>query len=143
MGLDQYAFSRPAGTTNTIDWEKDKELYYWRKHPNLQGWMERLWRKRQYGDPDKPDPCTGEGYQAQSYMQDPFNDTVVELKAEDIQRLRLDIKNQTLNGGYGDASGFFWGDPSDEYYRENDIEFCDKAEEELKRGMRIMYYCSW
>ena len=143
MGLDQYAFSRPAGTTDTIDWEKDKELYYWRKHPNLQGWMERLWRKRQYGDPDKPDPRTGEGYQAQSYMQDPFNQEELELTLEDVQRLRLDVQNKTLNGGLGDTTGFFFGDNADEEYKEADIKFCDTAEYMLNNGYKVIYYSWW
>ena len=71
----------------------------WRKHPNLQGWMERLWRKQKYGDAANPDPITGEGYSNQTYMGDPFNQEEVELTLDDIERLRLDILNKTLNGG--------------------------------------------
>ena len=35
MGLDQYASTVDANNTTT-------ELATWRKHPNLQGWMEGL-----------------------------------------------------------------------------------------------------
>ena len=56
MGLDQLAYSRPATATND---DTDECLVQWRKHPNLQGWMERLWRKQKYGDAATPDPITG------------------------------------------------------------------------------------
>lgn len=39
MGLDQYASIRKDG-------QEDQEIAYWRKHPNLQGWMEQLWREK-------------------------------------------------------------------------------------------------
>ena len=121
----------------------DSRLAEWRKHPNLQGWMERLWRKRKYGDTANPDPITGEGYSNQTYLGDPFNQEEVELTLDDIKRLRLDIRNKTLNGGYGDTTGFFFGDSSDEYYRETDIDFCDKAKTALTKGCKVIYYSSW
>ena len=65
MGLDMYAYT--AGRNGQYsDWWADAELdehkkqfvntkitkpveiAYWRKHPNLHGWMEQLWRDRQY-----------------------------------------------------------------------------------------------
>ena len=140
MGLDQLAYSRPATATND---ETDECLVQWRKHPNLQGWMERLWRKQKYGDAATPDPITGEGYSNETYMNDPFNCEELELTADDIERLRLDIQNKTLNGGHGDTTGFFFGDSSDEYYRETDIEFCDKAEAALNKGCKVIYYSWW
>ena len=104
MGLDQQAVARRFATS------KDQELLQtWRKHPNLQGWMERLWRKQKYGDATTPDPITGEGYSNQTYLGDPFNQEEVELTLDDIERLRLDIQNKTLNGGHGDTTGFFFG----------------------------------
>ena len=140
MGLDQLAYSRPATATND---DTDECLVQWRKHPNLQGWMERLWRKQKYGDAATPDPITGEGYSNETYMNDPFNCEELELTADDIERLRLDIQNKTLNGGHGDTTGFFFGDSSDEYYRETDIAFCDKAEEALNNGHKVIYYSWW
>ena len=140
MGLDQLAYSRPATATND---ETDEHLVSWRKHPNLQGWMERLWRKQKYGDAANPDPITGLGYDNHTCMADPFNQEEVELTLDDIERLRLDIQNKTLNGGHGDTTGFFFGDSSDEYYRETDIEFCDKAKEALSKGCKVIYYSWW
>ena len=140
MGLDQLAYSRPATATND---ETDECLVQWRKHPNLQGWMERLWRKQKYGDAATPDPITGEGYSNETYMNDPFNCEELELTADDIERLRLDIQNKTLNGGHGDTTGFFFGDSSDEYYRETDIDFCDQAKAALDKGCKVIYYSWW
>ena len=45
MGLDMYAY---VGT------EGQCELAYWRKHPNLHGWMEKLWESK-----GKPNVCGG------------------------------------------------------------------------------------
>ena len=140
MGLDQLAYSRPATATND---DTDECLVQWCKHPNLQGWMERLWRTQKYGNSNNPDPKTGEGYSNHTYMADPFNQEEVELTLDDIERLRLDICNKTLNGGHGDTTGFFFGNSSDEYYRETDIKFCDKAEEALNKGYKVIYYSWW
>ena len=47
MGLDQYAIARRGEAIVNDDgytyYEDSMELAYWRKHPNLQGWMESLW----------------------------------------------------------------------------------------------------
>ena len=37
MGLDQYAGVRQEDGTF-------EEIAYWRKHPNLQGWMKKLYK---------------------------------------------------------------------------------------------------
>ena len=63
MGLDMYAYvAAKAGAQADYDegmaWDKEKgaivnpsvteprEIAYWRKHPNLHGWMQRLWESR-------------------------------------------------------------------------------------------------
>ena len=49
MGLDQYAFARkgePIRNRLETEYEVEHEIAYWRKHPNLQGWMEQLWREK-------------------------------------------------------------------------------------------------
>jgi hypothetical protein len=111
--------------------------------------MERLWRKQKYGDAAIPGvnarAATADSmvYSNDTYMDNPFNQEEVELTLDDIKRLRLDIRNKTLNGGYGDTTGFFFGASSDEYYRETDIEFCDKAEAALNKGCKVIYYSWW
>ena len=47
MGLDQYAIARRGEKLTDAEgyeyYNDNIELAYWRKHPNLQGWMESLW----------------------------------------------------------------------------------------------------
>ena len=114
MGLDQYAISREMVTDP--DW-------VWRKHPNLQGWMQRLWESR-----------GNEGI---------FNTVQLGLGKEDIELLEHDIKNNTLAGEDGDTEGFFFGDNADEAYKEQDLEFCMWAREELENGKEVIYDSWW
>ena len=63
MGLDQYAYAAAQAGDHSKWWDgaeldpdtrqyqhptltKPRELAYWRKHPNLQGWMHRLWLQK-------------------------------------------------------------------------------------------------
>jgi hypothetical protein len=46
MGLDMFARTtteKPASDVD-FDMEQHSELHYWRKHPDLHGWMEKLYR---------------------------------------------------------------------------------------------------
>jgi hypothetical protein len=140
MGLDMYAYvAVRAGerdewwgstildpVTKTYDnphMRQPREIAYWRKHPNLHGWMEELWRSR------NTDPAT-----------DPaFNCVELELTWEDLDRLEQDIKHARLPA----TTGFFFGEDSDDYYREQDMEFIKQARAELFLGLRVFYNSSW
>lgn len=98
---------------------KPIEIAYWRKHPNLHGWMEQLYRSR-----------GGEG---------DFNGDELELTWDDIDMLENDIKEGALPG----TSGFFFGDPADDYYREDDLKFIKDARTHLFLGLRVFYNSSW
>jgi hypothetical protein len=131
MGLDQYAFARKGEprevpATNIfgkpcvgIGYDEEIELAYWRKHPNLQGWMEALYREKG-GD-------------------DEFNCVDVELTHEDLDKLARDINAATLP----DTTGFFFGQPSDEYYEENDRKFISEARKALDDGYKVVYTSWW
>jgi hypothetical protein len=138
MGLDMYAYvGRKGQMTEFYDqdikynaesgeWDvpeggipKPRELAYWRKHPNLHGWMRKLWEAK--GN-------TGE-----------FNGDELELTRDDIDMLEEDIKAGNLPG----TSGFFFGDPADDYYREQDLDFIRKARAELFCGLQVFYNSSW
>ena len=48
MGLDMYAFTT-SETIPAVDFKDpadSAELPYWRKHPNLHGWMEQPYRQK-------------------------------------------------------------------------------------------------
>lgn len=123
MGLDQYAFA--------VDNNGEKEeLAYWRKHPNLQGWMENLWEEK--GRPGLP-----EDYQ--SNMMGDFNCVPLELNYDDLARL----ESAVTNGELPSTGGFFFGDNSDGYYKDQDLEFIRKAREALDSGVTVMYDSWW
>lgn len=120
MGLDQYAYA--------VDNNGEKEeLAYWRKHPNLQGWMENLWKKK--GRPGKREEA--------DFLGD-FNCIPLELNHDDLVRLEYDITYYEMPR----TQGFFFGNDSDDHYKEQDLEFVRKAREALDAGLHV-YYDSW
>lgn len=143
MGLDQYAYIASKLGAHNEWWEdaeldketnefvndkmpRPQEIAYWRKHPNLQGWMERLWISK--GCPsDSPGAS--------------FNNVELELTWDDVDRLEKDIKSgQVSNLG---TTGFFFGDPSDDHYYKQDLKFCIDAKAELFLGRKVFYNSSW
>ena len=117
MGLDQYA----GYYTDAKDEDGDAIMEYaseWRKHPNLQGFMENLYIEK---------GGTGE-----------FNCVEVELTLEDIDALEEAVKNASLPK----TGGFFFGSDADEHYEEQDLQFCEYARAMLAEGKAI-YYGSW
>jgi hypothetical protein len=123
MGLDQWAFA--------IDNNGEKEeLAYWRKHPNLQGWMENLWESK--GRPNAHEDKDHSG------MSD-FNCVQLELTEEDLDSLEQDITNASLP----DTVGFFFGSNSDAVYGQQDLEFVQKAREALDNGLTVVYDSWW
>ena len=131
MGLDMYAYVAKKKDEmkeyyESYDYETDsgpvtkpREIAYWRKHPNLHGWMHKLWNERGHsGD---------------------FNGDELELTFEDLDRLEYVVKHKELPG----TSGFFFGNDSDDHYRADDLEFIKQARSELTQGMRVFYNSSW
>lgn len=132
MGLDQYAYRAAKAGQRDEFWDSQYnkssdaplvteplELAYWRKHPNLHGWMERLYRDR-----------GGKG---------DFNGDEIELTWADIDLLEKDVRA----GRLPPTQGFFFGSNSDEHYRETDLEFCRRAKADLFMGLRVFYNSSW
>lgn len=123
MGLDQFAFA--------IDNNGEKEeLAYWRKHPNLQGWMERLWENK--GRPNLPEDH-------KENMLGDFNCIPVELNSDDID----DFEDAVRGNSLPETGGFFFGENSDDYYKEKDLEFIQKAREALDAGLTVEYNSWW
>jgi len=118
MGLDMYAYTatRPEADGET----EQREVAYWRKHPNLHGWMERLARKK-----------------GLSYNN--FNGIELELTWEDLDVLERDVKQGSLPS----TTGFFFGDGADDHYRDADLNFISRARAELFLGLKVFYNSSW
>ncbi len=127
MGLDMYAYSLPKDDDRPcVDFDLDdigdeerRRLHYWRKHPNLHGWMAGRYYEKGGSDDD-------------------FNVNTVELTSADIDALERTI----LDGTLPQTTGFFFGETTGEE-REDDLEFIRKAREELGRGRTIAYYAWW
>lgn len=127
MGLDMYAFS-VAKTDALGDFEcrtdneggSHEEIAYWRKHHDLHGWMEKLYRLKG-GDKQM------------------FNCVPVRLTTEDLDKLQTDL----LNSALPQTTGFFFGDnPPDAESLSRDLKFIEKARDEIAAG-REVYYDSW
>ena len=116
MGLDQYVFEVPP---NHPPDEPVHELFYWRKHADLQGWMERLWRKKQKPADD-----------------DSMNCKEVELTLEDITQLEL-VYDQLPY-----TTGFFFGS-SDKFSNHATASFIKLAKASLREGNKLFYTADW
>lgn len=127
MGLDQYAYL--ANKANE-DWESHQEIAYWRKHPNLQGWMESLWKRKLHeSNKEIPDSEWGSA----------FNGVELELTWQDIEELERVVKKRKLPK----TSGFFFGDDADQHYYQQDLDFIKRAKAELFCGLKVFYNSSW
>jgi hypothetical protein len=141
MGLDMYAYvAARAGQQEEFyegaEWDNEikdhrnpnvnrpREIAYWRKHPNLHGWMARLWLAR-------------EGNELREL--DNFNGIELELDADDLDLLEYVVKERELPG----TSGFFFGNDADDYYYTDDLKFIQMARAEMFLGFKVFYNSSW
>ena len=126
MGLDQYAYSAAKAES----WDNSKELAYWRKHPNLQGWMEARWIEKLSAQGIKPEDSSGGSS---------FNGIELELTLKDLEDLERDIRERQLPS----TQGFFFGNNSDDHYRQQDIDFIYQARADILCGLKVFYNSSW
>ena len=115
---------------------KPREIAYWRKHPNLHGWMQRLWVRK---NNERLGPCDKPGWWSELDRAGEFNGVELELTWEDIEQLDQDIRNKKLPG----TTGFFFGNDADDHYREDDLAFVRNAKAELFCGLKVFYNSSW
>jgi hypothetical protein len=113
MGLDMYLNKRLADNTSL------ENIGGWRKHANLHGYMESLYRAR--GGTDD------------------FNCIPLELTKDDCEKILALSKDR--EEGFETAEGFFWGQSYPEHNEET-IEHMEEALEAIKLGYTI-YYDSW
>ncbi len=121
---ENYDYSKDTSTVT-----KPREIAYWRKHPNLHGWMEQLWLKK--GRPGIAANCEDADIS--------FNGIELELAHEDLDELERAV----THGQLPSTSGFFFGNDADEHYRESDLSFIKNARAELFFGLKVFYNSSW
>jgi hypothetical protein len=127
MGLDMYALSvRGNKPTKPVNFKLDEEgsdnvqrFHYWRKHPDLHGWMEALYYRK--------------GGKAECFNCEP-----VQIDLNDLDELEAAIKAKTLP----DTSGFFFGD-SDGTELDDDLQFIADARAEIAKGNAVVYDSWW
>ncbi len=124
MGLDMYAFA--VSKEKSIDQftiapdSDNEELQYWRKHHDLHGWMEQL-------------------YRAKGGTKESFNCVPVQLTVEDLDQLQSDLLGERLP----QTQGFFFGiNPPNLESLKEDLMFIQKCRIALQEG-KTVYYDSW
>jgi hypothetical protein len=132
LGLDMSVYAVSANQVREEDKDKEvdfspyyeeghTEIWYWRKHPNLHGWMENM-------------------YQRKGGTIEEFNGVPVKLTERDLMRLEKEIKERTLPN----TSGFFFGESSDDDDAvEQDLRFVAEARMQLSLGNMLYYNSSW
>lgn len=127
MGLDMFAYRTKQKLGKEVNFENGEldedqlvELKYWRKHPNLHGYLERVFRKK-----------GGEGE---------FNCQSVVLTEEDLHKLAAALIDEDLP----ETEGFFFGqsEGSEEENKE-DLEFVKSALAAIKEGDTVLYDSWW
>ena len=89
MGLDMFAYTTTADIP-AVDFDDPgdaAEFFYWRKHPNLHGWMEALYRAKGGSDQE-------------------FDLNTVRLEPADLNALEAAVKADKLPF----TTGFFFGE---------------------------------
>ena len=137
MGLDMHAYRMKFTPSKEVDFSEEifgrddrgeldyenpivvaKEIAYWRKHPDLHGWMENLYREK--------------GGREQS-----FNGDLVVLTLADLDRLEEDILRKNLPK----TRGFFFGESGEISLK--DLEFILEARKAIQEGDTVFYDSSW
>tara|TARA_B100000212_G_scaffold64074_1_gene44041 strand:- start:925 stop:1428 length:504 start_codon:yes stop_codon:yes gene_type:complete len=166
MGLDMMAGwaepqPKPEGNVVPI---KEQELeinaeFDWRKHSRLHNLMQTIWFCKKYeGTPvpnnEKEKLYVPEDQEERAFLYrgltasigtvlPEFNCENVQLDKTDIKVIRYFVEN---NGLPFCADGMFWGHQFQEdamkQYKDQDLEFCDKALKWLEEGKEV-YYSSW
>lgn len=122
MGLDMYAFTTKTVPACDVDFDEPedaKTFHYWRKHPNLHGWMERLYRRK-------------------GGTSNAFNCDTLRLTESDLFDLECAVRRKELPP----TQGFFFGE-SDGTELDDDLAFITKARAAIKDGLTVYYSSLW
>ena len=152
MGLDMYV--QATSKKNLISDELNpvirlkknsnkEQVFYWRKHPALHGWMHNKYLGKL-------------NLNAVSPSEDDldFNGPYLRIDENDLDELENDLNNFNLPW---DTTGFFFGsdnpqsldmdkEEKERYFKqiiENDLEFISKSRTFLKKGLIVLYNASY
>lgn len=117
MGLDMYFYRVPKNEAPSR--ENLAQIAYFRKHSDLHGWLERLWRERPGN--------TGE-----------FNCVFMEISPDILVRLKDYLKTPEKEK----FMGFFWGQSQASDWQRT-RELVPELESIIKSGDRVYYYSWW
>ena len=127
MGLDQYFYKTAQDydqevEMNDLDMDRAEELYYFRKHNALQGFMNNLYTSK--GGVDKD-----------------FNCCPVNLNMNDLNSLEESVLSKTLPV----TKGFFFGSDTaqDDFYQEETMSALNRAKLALSRGYKVFYVADY
>lgn len=121
MGLDMYACKTLEKIAQPVDFsiQQSELIQRWRKHPNLHGWMEMLYREKGGMGPD-------------------FNCDTVLLSLQDLERLEIAVRDDSLPC----TDGFFFG-ITDGTEKEEDLMFIENARGAIQQGYQVFYDSWW
>ena len=189
MGLDQYAYVVGPHKDNTdfaIGWDHEDPMakvmcvMEWRKHPNLQGWMDKLYNAKADAQGYEGDVAPGgmyEGISINAVGMEPDGtkievdqevteqlNEVIKLMGEEMNKLTQSLGDQRVfngqpirlnltdieqletainRGELPPTTGFFFGDNSDDYYKQQDLKFIEMARKAINEGYEVYYNSSW
>ena len=166
MGLDMmagWAEPQPKSEGNVVP-IKEEELqinaeFDWRKHSRLHNLMQTIWFCKTYEGTPVPNKenetlYVPEDQEDRAFLYrgltasigtvlPEFNCVNVQLDVTDIKVIRNFVEKGELPFC---ADGMFWGHQFQEdamkQYKEQDLEFCDKALKWIQEGKEV-YYSSW
>ncbi len=121
MGLDMYAYrtATPISDVNFTEPPDSTGIAYRRKHPNLHGWMEALYREK-------------------GGSQENFNHFPVRLTLQPLERLQAAVEEDSLP----ETDGFFFGESEPEHKAE-DLDFIQETREAIAEGDSVFYLSPW
>ena len=116
MGLDMYFNARNK------DGKQDETIYYFRKHSDLNGWLQDKWLE-------------------EDYTRDPedFNCDMLQITEDIVNELEEYINN----GKFERYSGFFWGQSTLYDWEETKENLIPILREYLREGYEIYYSANW
>ena len=141
MGLDMY-FVEVWNYCGHCHQHKEQDLFYFRKHADLNGWLYNEWGKDKdtYNYEVREDDKGVYKYLYVGNTKDAeFDCCYMLITPELVEKL----KEYVEKGEYKKYEGFFWGSSTEEDWRQTKEELIPKIEEAHKKGHQVFYHPWW